>query len=145
MFEMFPCDMCTASFSRRHDLERHRRGHSGEGASYHLLRCPRMTHRYFRNVRPIKIFTRLILLCLFRHQPLTHVKDVEAVSPGVMAVAATGNCSLHARHATFSEGVQVKDVVAHPLEPAWPEYKISALVPGSSSRSRSLWKRHYGG
>jgi uncharacterized Zn-finger protein len=30
-FEMFPCDFCSASFSRKHDLERHRRGHSGEG------------------------------------------------------------------------------------------------------------------
>ncbi|KAG8830734.1 hypothetical protein FRC18_007689 [Serendipita sp. 400] len=37
-FEMFPCDLCSASFSRRHDLERHRRGHSGE-APYTCLGC----------------------------------------------------------------------------------------------------------
>ncbi|KAG8813052.1 hypothetical protein FRC17_001695 [Serendipita sp. 399] len=37
-FEMFPCDICSASFSRRHDLDRHRRAHSGE-APYPCLGC----------------------------------------------------------------------------------------------------------
>lgn len=37
-FEMFPCEYCSASFSRRHDLERHKRGHSGE-APYMCQGC----------------------------------------------------------------------------------------------------------
>ena len=72
---MYECGICVASFSRKHDMERHRRTHTGEAP-------------YGKSLSSISTLARTSTETM-----MENARDVELCLLEAMAVGVTSNCN----------------------------------------------------